>query len=125
MLPFKIASCLAELPPRVRGEFMFSPERRNTRRRKLHLDLRFRRQNELIEDANGATSDNVSTSGVYFISSVPVLVGENIEVSMTMPRKLTGEKSSKRPFTGRVKHVNLQGAPAGYSRIGVLESQRE
>jgi hypothetical protein len=108
---------------------MFSPERRNTRRRKLHLDLRFHRQNELIEDENGATSVNVSTSGVYFISSVPLLVGENIEVSMTMPRSLTGEKSSKRLFTGRVKHVNLQGAPAGYSRIGVqflyYESQRE
>src|ERR1700730_13628874 len=100
-------------------EFMFSSERRTTRRRKLHLDLRFHRQNALIKDDNGATSINVSTSGVYFISSVPLLVKENIEVSMTMPRKITGEKPSKRIFTSRVKHVNPQDTPAGYSRVGV------
>jgi hypothetical protein len=112
-------------------EFMFSSERRTTRRRKLHLDLRFHRQNALIKDDNGATSINVSTSGVYFISSVPLLVKENIEVSMTMPRMITGEKPSKRIFTSRVKHVNPQDTPAGYSRVGVQflyyvrESQRE
>jgi len=81
--------------------------------------LRFHRQNALIEGENGATSVNVSTSGVYFISSVPLSVGEKIEVSMKMPRKVTGEKASKRLFTGRVTHVNSQGTPPGYSTIGV------
>jgi hypothetical protein len=58
-------------------------------------------------------------------------VGEKIEVSMKMPRKITGEKASKRLFTGRVTHVNSQGTPPGYSTIGVhflyyvLESGRE
>ena len=98
---------------------MFSPERRTTRRHKLSLALRFHRENALIEDENGATSINVSTSGVYFVSSVPLLVGENIEVSMTVPRTISGEKPSKRLFTGRVKHVNPRGSPAGYSKIGV------
>ena len=110
---------------------MVPSERRTTRRLKLHLELHFHRQNALIQDENGATSVNVSTSGVYFISSAPLLVGENIEVSMTVPRKISGEKPSKRLFTGRVKHVNPQGTPAGYSGIGVqflyyvLEFQRE
>jgi hypothetical protein len=55
-------------PSQARGEFMFASERRTTCRRKLHLPLRFHRQNALAEDENGATSVNVSTSGVYFIS---------------------------------------------------------
>ena len=110
---------------------MFASERRTTCRRKLHLPLRFHRQNALAEDENGATSVNVSTSGVYFISSLSLSVGEKIEVSMRMPRKVTGQKPSKRLFTGRVTHVNSQGAPPGFSRIGVhllyyvLESGRE
>jgi hypothetical protein len=98
---------------------MFASERRTTCRRQLHLPLRFHRQNALVEGENGATSVNVSTSGVYFISSLPLLVGEKIEVSMKMPRKITGEKASKRLFTGRVTHVDSQGSPSGFSRIGV------
>jgi hypothetical protein len=110
---------------------MSASERRTTCRRKLHLPLRFHRQNALIEGENGATSVNVSTSGVYFVSSLPLWVGEKIEVSMKMPRQITAEKPSKRLFTGRVTHVNSQGAPPGYSKIGVhllyyvLKSGRE
>jgi hypothetical protein len=110
---------------------MFASERRTTCRRKLHLPLRFHRQNALAEDENGATSVNVSTSGVYFISSLSLSVGEKIEVSMKMPRKITGQKPSERLFTGRVTHVDSQDAPPGFSRIGVhllyyvLESGRE
>jgi hypothetical protein len=110
---------------------MFASERRTTFRRKLQLPLRFHRQNALAEDENGATSVKVSASGVYFISSLSLSVGEKIEVSMKMPRKVTGQKPSKRLFTGRVTHVNSQGAPPGFSRIGVhllycvLESVRE
>lgn len=98
---------------------MFASERRTTYRRKLHLPLHFHRQDPLIEGEHGATSVNVSTSGVYFISSLPLLVGEKIAVSMKMPKKLTGEKASNRLFTGRVTHVNSQGSPPGLSRIGV------
>jgi hypothetical protein len=98
---------------------MFGSERRTTCRRQLHLPLRFHRQNALIEGENGATSVNVSTSGVYFVSSLPLLVGEKIEVLMKMPRQITGERPSRRLFTGRVTHVNSQGAPPGYSTIGV------
>jgi hypothetical protein len=98
---------------------MFSSERRTTRRHRLRIALRFHRVNALIEDENGATSINVSISGVYFVSSVLLFVGEDIEVSMTVPRTISGGKPSKRQFTGRVKHVNPQGSPAGYSKIGV------
>ena len=110
---------------------MFASECRTTRRRKLHLTLRFHRQNALIAGKNGATSVNISTNGVYFISSLPLLVGEKIEVSMKMPRKITGEKASTRLFTGRVTHVDSRGSPPRFSRIGVhlryyvLESGRE
>jgi hypothetical protein len=110
---------------------MFPSERRTTRFRKVHLELCFHRQNAPAEDENGATSVNVPTSGVYFVSSFPLLVGDKIEVSMKMPGKMTGEKASKRLFTGRVTHVDSQGAPAGFSRIGVhllyyaLESGKE
>jgi hypothetical protein len=106
-------------PSQARGKLMFPSERRTTRRRKLHLELRFHRQNAPAEDENEATSVNVSKSGVNFISNLPILVGEKIEVSMKMPRQITGEKASNRLFTGRVTHVDSQGAPPGFSRIGV------
>jgi hypothetical protein len=78
-------------PSQARGEFMIASERRTTCRRKLHLPLRFHRQSVLIEGENGATSVNVSASGEYFISTLPFLVGERIEVSMTMPKQIIGE----------------------------------
>ena len=110
---------------------MFPSERRTTHRRKLHLELCFHRQNAPVEDEHGVTSVNVPTSGVYFVSSFPLLAGDKIEVSMKMPRKITGERASKRLFTGRVMHVDSQGASPGFSRIGVrllyyvLESGKE
>jgi hypothetical protein len=110
---------------------MFPSERRTARRRKLHLELCFHSQNAPAEDENGVTSVNVPTSGVYFVSSFPLLAGDKVEVSMKMPGKITGEKASKRLFTGRVTHVDSLGAPLGFSRIGVrllyyaLESGKE
>jgi hypothetical protein len=131
-LKFKLFfdSCLHH-PSQARGEFMFPSERRTTHRRKLHLELCFHRQNAPAEDEHGVTSVNVPTSGVYFVSSFPLLAGDKIEVSMKMPRKITGERASKRLFTGRVMHVDSQGASPGFSRIGVrllyyvLESGKE
>jgi len=64
---------------------MFPSERRTTHRRKLHLELCFHRQNAPAEDEHGVTSVNVPTSGVYFVSSFPLLAGDKIEVSMKMP----------------------------------------
>ena len=64
-------------------------------------------------------SVNISTNDLYFISSLPLLVGEKIEVSMTMPKQITGVKASERQFTGRVTHIDSQGSPPGFSRIGV------
>jgi hypothetical protein len=98
---------------------MFPYERRTTRRHKLCLALRFHRQDAFVEDENGAISVNVSTRGVYFVSSIALSVGEKIEISMKMPRLVTGEKPFERLFTGKVTHVDSFTGPQGYLGIGV------
>jgi hypothetical protein len=44
---------------------MFASERRTTCRRKLHLPLRFHRQDALIEAANGATCGEKASNRLF------------------------------------------------------------
>jgi hypothetical protein len=62
---------------------------------------------------------NISTRGVYFASSLGICVGEALEVSMEVPKRVTGSKSINRRFAGRVAHVEPQCMPMGQSGIGV------
>lgn len=94
---------------------MGTSERRTTHRLNLHVALRVHLRN--VEHL--ATSVNVSINGLYFITQLPLLVGEAIEVLVAIPRRITGEKARKRRFTARITHVESQCMPQGCSGVGV------
>jgi len=94
-------------------------ERRSARRLHICIPLRLHRQNEISEGEYGATSVNVSSNGVYFLTSLSLLVGETVEVLASLPKRVTGEKISKRLFTGKVTHVESRNGTDGISGVGV------
>jgi len=98
---------------------MATPNRRITPRFNLHIPLTFHRKESDSEGSQEAKAINISTRGVYFASSLGFCVGEALEVSLQVPRRVTGTKPINRCFSSRVAHVEPQCMPQGQSGIGV------
>jgi len=98
---------------------MAKPERRITPRFKLHTPLTFHRKEADSEGTQEANAINISTRGVYFASSLGFCVGEALEVSLEVPKRVTGSQAKNRCFIGRVTHVESQSMAQGQSGIGV------
>ncbi|SRR6266852_6763000 len=94
-------------------------ERRITPRFKLHTPLSFHRIKALSEGEQEAKAIDISTGGVYFVTSLAMSVGEAVEVLLEIPRRVTGAKATIRRYTGRVTHVESRDMPQGHSGIGV------
>jgi hypothetical protein len=94
-------------------------ERRITPRFKFHTPLTFHRKEASSEDTQETNAINISTRGVYFATSLDLSVGESVEVSLELPRRVTGAKPINRRFASRVAHVEPECTPQGQSRIGV------
>jgi hypothetical protein len=98
---------------------MATPDRRITPRFKLHTPLTFLRKEALSEGTQETNAINISTRGVYFASNPGFCVGETLEVSLEVPKRVTGTKPVTRRFASRVAHVESQCMPQGQSGIGV------
>jgi hypothetical protein len=98
---------------------MATSDRRITPRFKLHTPLTYHRMESVSDGAQAANAINISTRGVYFASSLGICVGDTLEVSLEVPRRVTGSKPINRRFAGRVTHVESQCMPLGQSGIGV------
>jgi hypothetical protein len=98
---------------------MAKPERRITPRFKSHTPLTFHRTESISEGAQEAKAINVSIRGVYFASSLGFCVGEALEVSLELPKRVTGTTPISCRFTSRVAHVESHCLPLGESGIGV------
>ena len=98
---------------------MAIPERRVTPRFNLHTPLSFHRKEAVSEDTQEAKAINISTRGVYFSTNLGLCVGETLEVSLEVPKRVTGSLAKNRCFIGRVAHVESQCMPLGQSGIGV------
>jgi hypothetical protein len=98
---------------------MAKPERRITPRFKLHTPLTFHRTEAISEGTQKTNAINASTRSVYFASSLGFCVGEALEVSLELPRRVTGTKPINCRFASRVAHVESQCMPRGQSGIGV------
>ncbi len=98
---------------------MSRPERRITPRFKLRTHLTFHRKGPQLEGTQETNAINISTRGVYFASSLVFCVGESLEVSVEVPRRVTGTKSINRRFASRVTHVEPRSTPQGQSGVGV------
>ena len=77
--------------------------------------------------ANGhlAKSLNISSRGVYFVTSHPVFIGLPIQVCLRMPARILGTLPVERIFDGRVSHIEWKNVPSGSSGVGVEFFYRE
>jgi hypothetical protein len=94
-----------------------SAERRQLTRHNVRTPLRFRSTGVASDKSDHFTEAlNLSRGGFYFASSAPLQVGMPIEVSVRMPREITGSDSEELFCVARVVHVRNEAY--GDGRIG-------
>jgi hypothetical protein len=94
-------------------------EHRVTPRFKLQIPLSFQRILSASEGEYQASALNISTSGVYFATTVALCINEALEVLLEMPGRVNGAKTGLRRFAGRVTHIEAQDLSQGLWGIGV------
>jgi hypothetical protein len=62
---------------------------------------------------------NISTEGLYVVTTLVMSVGETIEILTEMPERVSGAKVIIQRFMGRVARVESKNMPKGQSGIGV------
>ena len=92
-------------------------ERRQLTRHKVRTPIRFRSTGVAADKSEHFTEAlNMSRGGFYFASSAPLQVGMPIEVTVQMPREITGTQSEELYCMARVVHVRNEAY--GDGRIG-------
>ncbi|MCU1240966.1 MAG: hypothetical protein JWO71_1692 [Candidatus Acidoferrum typicum] len=66
-----------------------------------------------------AKTINMSSRGVYFVTSHPVFVWLPVQVLLRMPRRLARTTPSERIFTGRIREVEWKDVPLERSGSGI------
>jgi hypothetical protein len=96
---------------------MSGAERRQLTRHNLRTPLRFRSTGVAADKSEHFTEAlNISRGGFYFASSAPLQVGAPIEVTLRMPKEVTGSQTEEIHCTARVVHVRNEAY--GDGRIG-------
>ncbi len=96
---------------------MKASERRQLTRYNLRTPLRFRARGMAADDSEHFTEAlNVSRGGFFFASSAPLQVGMPIDVTLRMPKEVTGTAAQETTCTARVVHARSE--PFGDGRIG-------
>jgi hypothetical protein len=98
---------------------MSNSERRYTQRYGLKVPLVFCPVHSPLINGHHAKSINISSRGVYFVTSHPVFVGLPVHVLLRMPKRIAGTLPAERVFDGRVTHVEQKDVPSGSSGVGV------
>jgi hypothetical protein len=89
---------------------MNSNERRRDARVNIRVPFQFRILNTSNSPEQLGESKNISRRGIYFETTVPLKVGTPLEVSLRMPRELSGKSLSDVKCVARVIHIrNAQG----------------
>jgi hypothetical protein len=94
-------------------------ERRYAHRFGLKVPLVFSAIDTPIAKGHPTKSINISSRGVYFMTSHPVFVGLPVRVLLRMPKRIIGTLPSERVFAGRVSHVESKDTASGSSGVGV------
>ena len=70
---------------------MESIDRRLSRRYRMRIPVRFREleDNSEFEECTGETT-NISSTGLFFVTKMPLLLGTTVELALRIPRELTG-----------------------------------
>lgn len=105
---------------------MDASERRVTLRFNVKAPVTFQRAEPFFDGIHEASTMDVSVRGAYFVTSVPIGVGEALEVEFIVPVRVAGTKTQGQRFFGRVTHVETRDMPEGLRGIGVhfLYSER-
>lgn len=98
---------------------MVASERRIARRLKLHIPIRIHDPRTPPGSEEDLKSVNISDQGIYFESSFAFIVGQLVEVLVTMPNRFTGKQRNECCFTGQVTHTKPLCTPLGLSGVGV------
>jgi hypothetical protein len=93
-------------------------ERRGSLRYELKTPMAFHRLGQLFDGERIVQSIDISNGGVRFATADRVTVGERIELSVLVPKQITGDKEKYRRFTGRIAHVDPRNQN-GFARVGV------
>jgi hypothetical protein len=92
-------------------------ERRQLTRYNLRTPLRFRALGVAADTSEHFTEAlNVSRGGFFFASSAPLQVGMPLEVTLRMPKEVTGTSAQDTNCTARVVHARSE--PFGDGRMG-------
>ena len=96
---------------------MTAADRRQLTRHAVRTPLRFRSTGVAADKSDHFTEAlNLSRGGFYFASSAPLQVGMPIEVSIRMPKEVTGNEAEELTCMARVVHVKNEAY--GDGRIG-------
>lgn len=95
---------------------MPASERRRTRRFKVSIPVRL---HATAENGHRANSINVSASGVCFTTHYSLRVGQQVELELRIPKRVTGTAPAERCFTGRVVHIKPNGSSEAPLEVGV------
>jgi len=98
---------------------VFTPNRRNTPRFKLQTSLSFSRVQPWFAGEHKAKAVNISTTGICFVTSLSMSVGEVLEVLLEIPKRVTGVTATARRFTGRVTRIDDDDSVSQGSRVSV------
>jgi hypothetical protein len=98
---------------------MTTHERRQSHRFGLKVPLVFCPVHSVLTSGHQEKSINISSRGVYFVTSHPVFVGLPVHVLLRMPKRVAGTRAITKVFTGRVSHVEPKDVPSGTSGVGV------
>jgi hypothetical protein len=96
---------------------MSESNRRAETRIDARMPIRFRPITNPPSPEQSAESVNISEHGLFFWTSCPLSVGEEVEIYLRMPRELSQNLVQVR-WNARVVHVEPNGSP-GRNGIGV------
>lgn len=98
---------------------MNAQDRRQLARHRVRAPLRFRSTGVAADKSDHFTEAlNLSRGGFYFASSAPLQVGMPIEVSIRMPKEVTGNQSEELSCVARVVHVRNEAYGDGRNGFG-------
>ena len=93
-------------------------DRRSVPRRDLRIPLQFRSIETATPGTLTAETVNLSQQGVFFTTGHPVKVGAPLELFLTMPGEITGNKAAQIRCKARVVHVQPSATPTGKTGVG-------
>jgi PilZ domain len=117
---------LADICPEAEREtaghmvsLMQASDRRYRPRFELKVPFEIRDIDQPVTTAQFAESSDISASGLYFVTEVPMSVGTRIDLFIQIPSEISGNPSPRWRCMGRIVRVHAGSLAAGNGGNGV------